>query len=71
MIFFIYHFSLFIFHHSVWLGIELFELRVQACSQLVKFTLVRKGYDNQHCHNKPQTENGAGVWMTSCPDEMG
>ena len=37
------------------------------CSQLVQFTLVRKGYDNHHCHNKPQTENGAEVWMTSCP----
>ena len=41
------------------------------CSRLVQFTLVRKGYDNNHCHNKPQTENEAGVWMTSCPEEMG
>ena len=22
-------------------------------NQLVQFTLVRKGYDNHHCHNKP------------------
>ena len=28
-------------------------------------------YDNHHCHNKPQTGNWAGVWMTSCPEEMG
>ena len=32
---------------------------------------VRKGYDNHNCHNKPQTGNGAGVWMTSYPEEMG
>ena len=31
----------------------------------------RKRYDDQHCHNKPQTGNGARVWMTSCPEEMG
>ena len=37
----------------------------------VQFTLVRKGYENHHCHNKPQTENGAGVWMTSCLEEIG
>ena len=60
-----------IFYHSFWLDFELFGLRVQVCSQLVQFTLVRKGYDNHHCHNKPQTENEAGVWMTSCPEEMG
>ena len=69
--FYIIHFSLIIFYHSVWLGFELFGLRVQACSQLVQFTLVRKGYDNHHCHNKPQTGNRAGVWMTSCPEEVG
>ena len=34
------------------------------------FTLVRKGYDNHHCYNKPQTGNVAGVWKTSCPEEM-
>ena len=34
------------------------------------FTLTHKGYDNHHCHNKPQTGNEAGVWMTSCPEEM-
>ena len=33
------------------------------CSQLVLFMLAHKGYDNHHCHNKPQTGNGAGVWM--------
>ena len=65
------HFSLIIFYHSVWLGFERFGLRVQVCSQLVQFTLTRKGYDNHHCHNKPQTGNGTGVWMTKCPEEMG
>ena len=46
-------FSLIIFYHSVWLGFEIFGLRVQVYSQLVQFTVVRKGYDNHHCHNKP------------------
>ena len=41
------------------------------CSQLVQFTLVRKGYDNHHCHNKPQTGNVTGVWMTSYLEEIG
>ena len=41
------------------------------CSQLVQFTLTHKGYDNHHCHNKPHTGNEAGVWMRSCPEEMG
>ena len=67
--FYFNHFSLIIFYHSVWLGFELFGLRVQVCSQLVQFTLACKGYDNHHCHNKPQTGNEAGVWMTSCPEE--
>ena len=71
MIFYFNHFSLIIFYHSVCLGFELFWLRVQVCSQLVQLTLVCKGYDNHHCHNKPQIGNGAGVWMTSCPEEMG
>ena len=71
MFFYFNHFSLIIFYHSVWLGFELFGLRVQVCSQLVQFTLARKGYDNHRCHNKPQTGNEAGVWMTLCPEEMG
>ena len=70
MIFYFNHFSLIIFYQSVWLGFELFGLRVQVCSQLVQFTLAGKGYDNGDCHNKPQTVNGAEVWMTSCPEEM-
>ena len=52
------------------MGFELFGLRVQGCSQLVQFTFARKGYDNHHYHNKPQTGNGTGVWMTSCPEEI-
>ena len=52
-LFYFNHTSLIIFYHSVWLGFEIFGLRVQVCCQLVQFTLVRKGYDNHHCHNKP------------------
>ena len=53
MNFYFNHFSLIIFYHSVWLGFELFGLRVQVCSPLVQFTLARKAYDNSHGHNKP------------------
>ena len=53
------------------MGFEQFGLRVQESCQLVQFTLVRKGYDNHHCHNKPQTGNGTGVWLASCPEDMG
>ena len=61
ILFYINPFSLIIFYHSVWLGFELFGLRVQVCSQLVQFTLARKLSDYHHCHNKPQTENGDDV----------
>ena len=71
ILFYFNHFSLIIFYRSVWLGFELFVLRVQVCSQLEQFTLVPKGYDNHHCHNKAQTGNVAGMCMTSCPEEMG
>ena len=69
--FYFNNFSLIIFYHSVWLGFEQFGLRVQVCSRLVQFTLVRKGYDNHHFHNKSLTGKEAGVWMTSCPEETG
>ena len=69
--FYFNHFLLITFYQLVWLGFELFRLRVQVCSQLVQFTLMRKGYDNHHCHNKPQRGNKAGVWMTSCLEEIG
>ena len=51
-------------------GLWNIRLLAQVNSHWVQFTLVRKGYDNHHCHNKPQTGNEAGVWMTSCPEEM-
>ena len=70
MIFYINHFSLIIFYHSVWLGFVLFGLRAHVHSQLVQFMLVRKGFDNHHCHNKPPDRKWAGVWMISCPEEM-
>ena len=44
--FYINHFSLIIFNHSVW-------LRAQVHSQLVQFMLALKGYDNHQCYNKP------------------
>ena len=51
-----------------------FSLNYSALSSgaqlLGSFTLARKVYDNHLCNNKPQTGNGAGVWMTSCPVEM-
>ena len=71
MIFYLNNFSLIIFYHSVWLGFELFGLKVRVSSQLVQFTLQQMTITNHHCHNKPQTGNGTGVWTTSCPEEMG
>ena len=51
--FYINHFSLIIFYHSVWLGFELFGLvHLQVHTHWVQFTLVRRGYDNHKCHNK-------------------
>ena len=46
------------------------SLLVQGMVIGYSFTLVRKGYDNHHSLNKPQIENGSGVWMTSHPEEM-
>ena len=37
----------------------------------MQFTLAHKGYDNHYCHIKLQTRNEAGVWMTSCSEEIG
>ena len=68
--FYINHFSLIIFYHSVWLGFELLSHLVQVHSLRCSFTFARKGYDNRHCQNKAQTGNEAGAWMTSCPEEM-
>ena len=47
-----YYFLLIMFYHSIWLGFELFRLKVQVYSQLVQFMFARKGYDTRHCHNK-------------------
>ena len=66
MIFYINNFSLIMFYHSVWLGFELFLLRIQAFRQLVQFTLVRKIYDNHHCHNNPPDRK----WVWSLYDVM-
>ena len=68
--FYIIHFSLIVFYHSVSLGSELFRLRVQGHSHWEQFYAARKGYDNHHCHNKPQTVNRDGVWMTSYLEEI-
>ena len=72
MIFFILIiFSLIIFYHSFWLGFELFESLspgayslgglLHPCTRDMTITI---------CHNKLQIGNGAGVWMTSCLEEM-
>ena len=68
MIFSFWSFTLIIFYYSVWLGFELFRF---SCIVIgYSFRLTRKGYDNLLCHDKPQSGNEAGVWMTSCPEEM-
>ena len=64
--FYINLFSLIIFYHSVWLGFELFGLRVQVFTQLVQLMLASKGYDNHHCHNKPPDRK----WGWSVDDVM-
>ena len=48
------------------MGFELFGLRALVYSQLVQFTLVRKGYDNHHCNNKPPDRK----WGWSVDDIM-
>ena len=52
--------------------VGLWTMRVKSSGALhwVQFTLAGKGYDNHNCRNKLQTGNVAGVWMTSCPEEM-
>ena len=44
---------------------------VQVHRHWVHFTLLRRGYDNHNCHNKPQIGIVTGLWMTSCPEAMG
>ena len=52
-------------------GLWTIRLLVQVHRHWVQFTLVRRGYDNPNCHNKPQIGNVTGVWMTSCLEAMG
>ena len=69
--FYINHFSLIIFYHSVWLGFELFGLRVQVHSHWVQFyTRAQRIWQSLFVIINPLTGNGAGVWMTLCPEEM-
>ena len=69
--FYINHFSLIIFYHLVWLGFELFRLRVHVHSHWVQFyTRTQRIWQSPFVIINPQTGNGAGVWMTSCPEEM-
>ena len=51
-------------------GLWTIRLFVQVHSIGYNFAFARKWYDNHNCHNKPQIENEAGVWMTSCPEAM-
>ena len=46
------------------------RLFVQVHRHWVHYTLARR-YENHNCHDKPQIGNGVGVWITSCPEEMG
>ena len=68
--FYINHFSLIIFYHSVWLGFELFGIEFRCSVIGHSFTLVRKGYDNHRCHNKLPDRKWAEVCLTSCTEEM-
>ena len=52
-------------------GLWAIRLLVQVHRHWVQSTLMRRGYDNHNCHNKPQIGNGTGVGMTSCPEVMG
>ena len=71
MIFYFNHFSLVIFYHSVWLGFELFGLRVRCVVNWCSLRLRTKDMTITIVIINPQTGNGAGAWMTSCPEEMG
>ena len=69
--FYFNHFSLIIFYHSVWLGFELFGLRDQVHSTGYSLHLRAKDMTIMIVIINNQTGNVAGVWMTSCPGEMG
>ena len=72
MIFFYFnHLSLIIFYHSVWLGFELLEFRVQVHSIGYSLCSRAKNMTITIVIINPQTGNGVGVWMASCPEEMG
>ena len=58
---------LIIYFHSVWLGFELFQsLKLRCIVIRCSFTLVRKEYDNHHCHNKLPDRK----WDWSVNDDM-
>ena len=67
--FYINHFSLIIFKHSVWLGFEQIDLRVQVHSHWIVLCSRTKDMTITIVIINPR-QNGAGVWMTSCPEEM-
>ena len=59
--FYINHFSLIIFYHSVLVGLWTIRLLVQVNTHWVQFTLACRGHDNHKCHNKnPRYEMGLG-----------
>ena len=71
LFFYINHFSLIIFYHSVWLGFEPFGLRVQMHSHWVQmYAFVQRIWLSPFVIINLQTGNGAGLWMTSCPEEI-
>ena len=65
------HFLLIIFDHSIWLGFELFGSRVHVHSHWVHFLCsCAKDMTITIVIINPQTGTGAGLWMTSCSEEM-
>ena len=67
---FLKHFSLIIFWHSVWLGFELFGLRVHVHSIGYSLRSRAKDMTITIVIINTQTGNEAGVWMSSCSEEM-
>ena len=68
--FYINHFSLIIFYHLVWWGFEPFGCQSRCIVNWCSLCSREKDMTIPICHNKPQTGNESGVWMTSCPEEM-
>ena len=70
--YYINHFSLIIFYHSVWFGWALNYSGLSAGAHTLSTAHARA--EDMTITNviiKPQIGNNSGVWMTSCPEAMG